>query len=228
MHESLPSKTEPKMMVKRNVVVALVLICIVLIALIAYFAVTLSQTQADNANLARKIAQQNSTISQLESNITDLQNQIAIANATIASLSTVKIASVRKTEGHSSTGYVFSFTLEVTDNGTVPVNRTIAVINLYHDWMNISFPVNEYTNEVQGYYFNGSYSNNILYFGSIPAGGNETHTIYFAVFDSVTTMVGGTLVPINYAVATVYLGNIILDEQTLQFNQSSEQTWVFP
>ncbi len=39
----------------------------------------------------------------------------------------------------------------------------------------------------------------------------------------------GAQVPIDYAVATISLGNITLDNQTLQINQNlAEQTWVFP
>jgi hypothetical protein len=134
-----------------------------------------------------------------------------------------KIASVTKNEGWSSTAHLFSFKVEVTDNGTVGVNGTTVVIRLYHDWMNISWPIAEYTNEVQDYYSNGSMSANILHFGTIPAGGNETQTIEFAVDDSYYVRA----VPVNYAVATLFLGDKILDKQTLQFNQSLEQTWVF-
>lgn len=75
---------------------------------------------------------------------------------------TAKIASATKNEGWSSTAHLFSFTVEVIDNGTVAANGTIVVIKLYHDWMNISWPVSKYTIEVQDYYFNGSISANIF------------------------------------------------------------------
>ena len=263
MSEAQTSGTKPKKMVNRKIAFALGLVCIVLIAFIAYFTVTgisaqnsytslqnqnrqlqawldgnetlLNQIQADNADLTKQIAEQNNTISQLESNITDLQNRIAIANATIASLeasltdlidrsiliSTVKIASVTKDEMWYSTFHLFSFTVNVADNGMDTVNDLTVVIRLYHDWMNISWPVTKYTNEVQGYLFAG----NILQFGAIPAGGNETQSITWLGVDD---RCQGVEVPINYAVATVFLGNITLDKKTLQFNSSLEQTWVFP
>lgn len=255
MSEAQTSGTKPKKMVNRKLAFALGLVCIVLIAFIAYFTVTgisaqnsytnlqnqnkqlrawldgnetlLNQIQADNADLTRQIAEQDNTISQLESNTTDLQNQIAIANATITSLeasiiSTVKIASVTKEESWYSTFHIFSFTVNVTNNGTYTVNGITVVIRLYHDPMNISWPVTKHTNEVQDYLFGG----NILRFGTIPAGGNETQSINFWVDD----LGGGGAVPTDYAVATVFLGNSTLDKQTLQFNysQGQEQTWVFP
>jgi len=246
------TRTKPKRMVNRKLAFALGLVCIVLIVFIAYFTVTgisaqnsytslqnqnkqlqawldgnatlLSQIRADNVDLTRLIAEQNNTISQLESNITDLQNQIAILNATIASLeanviSTLEIASVTKGEGWYSTFHWFHFTVNVTNNGTYTVNGLAVVIRLYHDWMNISWPVTKYTNEVQGYLWTG----NTLDFGTIPAGGNETQSIMIWVDDR-----AGDPVPIDYAVATIFLGNNTLNKQTLQFNQSLEQTWVFP
>jgi cell division protein FtsL len=228
MSEAQTSGTKPKKMVSRKVAFALGLVCIILIAFIAYFTI-------DRSNLAKQIAEQNSTISQLESNITDLQNQIAIANATIASLeasviSTVKIASVTKHEWWYSTFQEFSFTVQVANNGTDTVKGITVVIRLYHDWMNIYYPVTKYTNEVQGYLFNG----NTLDFGTIPAGGNETQSINIWVDDlyvglDAANETVGAQVPINYAVATMSLGNITLDKQTLQINQDlAEQTWVFP
>lgn len=262
MSEAQTSGTNPKKMVSRKVAFALGLVCIVLIAFIAYFTITgisaqnsytnlqnqnkqlqawrdgnetlLNQIQADNANLAKQIAEQNDTISQLESNITDLQNQIAIANATITSLeasvvSTVKIASVTKDEWWYSTFQEFSFTVQVANNGTDTVNGITGVIRLYHDWMNIYWPVSIYTNEVQDYG-----GNNTLDFGTILAGANKTQSINLSVGDLYvgTNSAGETVgaqVPIDYAVATISLGNITLDNQTLQINQNlAEQTWVFP
>jgi cell division protein FtsB len=232
MTESLPSETKPKKMVNRNVVVALALICIVLIALVAYFAVTLSQTQADNANLQEQIANQNNTISQLEANVTDLQNQVAIANATIASLeasliSTVKITSVTKEESLMSTLHEFQFTVQVKNNGTGTVNGITVEIRLYHDWMTVIYgmngtePLTKYTNEIQDYILWG----NILHFGTVHAGENETQDTHIGIGDFTES---GGQVPVNYAVATLTVANITVDEQTLQFNNETQQTWVFP
>jgi cell division protein FtsB len=226
MSEAHTSGTKPKKMVNRKVVSALGLACIVLIALVTYLTVT-------NANLANQIANQNDTISQLESNITDLQDQIAIENATIASLeasliSTVKMASVTKEESLVSTLHVFSFTIQVKNNGTNTVNDITVEIGLYHDWMNVIYamngtePVTIYTNEIQDYILWG----NILHFGTIPAGENEIQITHIGIGDILES---GYPVPVNYAVATLLVGNIPIDEQTLQINENlAEQTWVFP
>lgn len=104
-------ETGRKRIVSKNVAVSLGIICILLVALIAYFTVTgisatsnynnlqkkneqlqvwldgneslVNQTQSENGILADHIANQNNMISQLETNITDLQSQIATANETV-------------------------------------------------------------------------------------------------------------------------------------------------
>ncbi|MGD0160185.1 MAG: hypothetical protein ABSB89_07800 [Candidatus Bathyarchaeia archaeon] len=235
------SGNKPNKMVSRKVVYSLGLACIVLTALVAYFAVTsisqdsytnlqnqnkqlqtwlsgnetlLNLTQADNANLAEQIANQNNTISQLESNIASLENQIANDNATITSLEnsitpSVWIASVSKFEVWSSTYLYFDFTVNVTNNGTDTVNN-ITVVIVPHPPPNASSPLNI-----------------TLDFGTIVAEANETkHTGEF-----VDDVVGGAAL-INSAVLTLYVANIPINQQTLQgFIEpqytENRQTWVF-
>lgn len=137
-----------------------------------------------------------------------------------------KIASVTKNEWWYSTLHEFSSTVEVTNNGTGAVDSIIVVIRFYHDPMEISWPVTKYTNEVQAYGWDG----NILHFGTIPAGGNETESTNISVDDLYGGMGGGMAVPINYAEASILLGNRTLDKQTPQFDRSKgyEQTWFYP
>lgn len=137
-----------------------------------------------------------------------------------------KIAFVAKEESWYSTFHIFSFTVNITNNGTDTVNNATVVIGLYHDWMNISWPVSMYTDEVQDYLFGG----NILHFGAISVGGNEAQSVTFWVDDLYIYNGGGMAVPTNHATATLFLGNATLDKRTLQFNysQGEEQTWVFP
>jgi hypothetical protein len=150
---------------------------------------------------------------------------------------TAKIASVTKDDSVHSMLHYFAFTVQVLNNGTSPLNNATVVIRLYHDWMTICcLPSGgtKYTNEVLDYesYESGR---NVLHFGMIPAGGNETQSTNFLVSDTYynVTWGGGGLVPINYGIATLFLGESALDKQTLQFNFSQgwccqEQTWVFP
>ena len=225
-------ETKPKKMVSRNVAIALGVICIVLVALIAYFTVTGISAQNSYNNLQNQIANQNETISQLESNITNLQNQIAIDNATITSLansinSTLKIASVTKVDGWYSTFHEFNFTVQVANNGTIALNNITVVITLYHDWMNVTWPIDNYTNEIESYQSPSPGPGvNTLYFGTVPPGGNENQTISFSDGDQ---SISYSPVPVNYAIVTLSIGTVTLSAQTLQNIQNNEeQTWVFP
>lgn len=102
---------KPKKMINRNIGIALGIICIVLVALIAYFTVTgisaqnsynnlqnqneqlqtwldgnetlLNQTQAQNVNLQNQVASLNTTIDSLTSNLTDLQNIVNMQDSTV-------------------------------------------------------------------------------------------------------------------------------------------------
>jgi hypothetical protein len=205
MTESLPNESRSKKMANRNVVVALALVCIVLVALATYSAVTAINT-----------------ISQLKAKITSLQNQITSLETSL--ISTVKIASVTKQEGWSSQEHLFTFTIQVKNIGTDTVNGITVEIRLYHDWMNVRNGSNgpTYTNEIQNY---GSNKGNIFDFGIIPAGRNATQTQTIGVGDGTE---GGGIVPVNYAVATLAVANITIDKQTLQFNNQTQQIWIFP
>jgi len=104
-------QTKPKKIVWKSVPIALGLICIVLIAFIAYFAVAgisaqnsynnlqnqnnqlqtwldgnqtlLNQTQADNNNLQNQVASLNRTISSLTSNLTNLQEIVNMQESAV-------------------------------------------------------------------------------------------------------------------------------------------------
>jgi hypothetical protein len=139
--------------------------------------------------------------------------------------SSAKIVSVVKEEGHFSGGHFYDFTVQVLNNGTDPLNNATVVIRLYHDPMEIFFPVTKYTNEVQDYGWKG----NVLQYGIIPAGGNETQSTFIVVGDLYKTGGGEVFpVPVNYSVITCFLGNNTLDEQTQQFDLSMfGQTWTY-
>ena len=105
------SEPKPKKIVSRSVAITLGTICIVLVALIAYFTVTgisatnsynnlkdqnkqlqtwldknetlLNQTQADNNNLQNEVASLNRTISSLTSNLTNLQEIVNMQESAV-------------------------------------------------------------------------------------------------------------------------------------------------
>jgi hypothetical protein len=137
----------------------------------------------------------------------------------------VRITSAVKKEWWYSTFHEFNFTVQVANNGSDAVDGAVVVIRLYHDPMMISWPVTMYTNEVQVYYGTG----NTLHVGTIPAGGNVPQSTFISVYDFYPIEGGQMAVPIKYAEATIFLGDSILDKQTLDIdpNQSS-QTWIYP
>jgi hypothetical protein len=138
--------------------------------------------------------------------------------------SSAKIVSVVKDEWWYSTLHFFNFTVQVLNNGTGPLNNVTMVIRLYHDPMEIIWPVTKYTNEVQDYGGEG----NVSHFGIMPAGGNETQSTIIFVDDGYEITGGRMAVPVNYSVVTCFLGDNALDEQTQQFDLSmSEQTWTY-
>ena len=135
--------------------------------------------------------------------------------------SSAKIVSVVKDESWYSTLHVFNFAVQVLNNGTSPLNNATMVIRLYHDPMEIFWPVTKYTNEVQDYAGKG----NVLQFGIILVGGNEIQSTTIVVDDGYKISGGVWPVPVSYSVVTCFLGNNTLDEQTQQFDLSmSEQT----
>jgi len=93
------NETKPKKMVSRNVAVALGIICIVLIAIIAYFTVTGISAQNSYNNLQNQNSQLqtwldgnetllNQTQTWLNGNVTSLQNQVSNLTNTVGELNT--------------------------------------------------------------------------------------------------------------------------------------------
>jgi cell division protein FtsB len=110
VNETKPSETKPRKVVGRSVTIALGIICILLIAFIAYFSVTgisaqnsydklqnqnkqlqtwvdgnetlLMQTQANNTNLQNQIDSLNSSITNLQNQVNDLNATVNLAKST--------------------------------------------------------------------------------------------------------------------------------------------------
>jgi cell division protein FtsB len=93
MNETKPSQTKPKKMVSRNVAMALGIICIILIAFIAYFTVTgiSAQNSYDNLQNQNKQLQtwldgNETLLNQTQVSNTNLQNEIDLLNSNITEL----------------------------------------------------------------------------------------------------------------------------------------------
>jgi cell division protein FtsB len=125
VNETKPSETKQKKMVSRNVAVALGLVCIVLIAFIAYFTITGISAQNSYNNLQNQNKQlqtwldgNETLVTQIQANNTNLQNEIDSLNSNVTRLQNQMNNLTDILTLHQSTVWVYNQTVSQPINSS--------------------------------------------------------------------------------------------------------------
>jgi predicted transcriptional regulator len=136
MSETKASETKPKKVVGRNVAIALGIICILLIAFIAYFSITGISAQNSYNNLQNQNKQlqtwldgNETLLNQTQARNTNLQNQIDSLNSNVTNLQgQVNNFHIGSTE--NSTIWVNNENVHTNENVTVQTSENVSVVTI--------------------------------------------------------------------------------------------------
>lgn len=134
--ETKASETKPKKMVRRSVAIALGIICILLIAFIAYFSITGISAQNSYNNLQNQNKQlqtwlngNETLLNQTQANNTNLQNQIDSLNSVFTNLQNqVNNFHIGNTE--NSTIWVNNKIVQTNENVSIQTSENISVVGI--------------------------------------------------------------------------------------------------